>query len=179
MLCPDNPEGASCVTNQGTDCGNIQKYCYNNLESNCDIYGGLYQWTQAMCGSTDPGIQGICPTGWSIPTDTGASTGDLGVLVAYLGSNSASKLAGNDDLWTSGNLRNSADFNTTGFMALPAGLRYSNGSFYNLGSYAFFWSSSEYYGGHSWLRLLLYDYTEVDRDSSGQVYGLSVRCLKN
>ena len=41
----------------------IEKYCYNNDESNCDIYGGLYQWNEMMQYTTTPGVQGICPTG--------------------------------------------------------------------------------------------------------------------
>ena len=55
------------------DNGVIEKYCYDNNISNCEIYGGLYQWTEAMqynpsdakpIGTT----QGICPDGWHIPT---------------------------------------------------------------------------------------------------------------
>jgi len=66
-------------SNQGTDCSSasaIQKYCYNDDEANCNSNnnpnypdGGLYQWNQAMCGSTSPGAQGICPPGWHFPTD--------------------------------------------------------------------------------------------------------------
>ena len=52
--------------------------CYNNDESNCDLYGRLYSRRAAMNDSTcdfrmwcdlgsDP-IQGICPDGWHIPT---------------------------------------------------------------------------------------------------------------
>ncbi|NVN96881.1 hypothetical protein HXX01_01400, partial [Candidatus Nomurabacteria bacterium] len=33
--------------NQTND-NQIEKYCYNDLESNCDIYGGLYQWNEMM-----------------------------------------------------------------------------------------------------------------------------------
>jgi hypothetical protein len=33
------------------------------------IYGMLYQWSAAMNGSTTAGAQGICPTGWHVPTD--------------------------------------------------------------------------------------------------------------
>jgi len=28
--------------------GTIEKYCYNNDEANCAIYGGLYQWNEMM-----------------------------------------------------------------------------------------------------------------------------------
>jgi uncharacterized protein (TIGR02145 family) len=38
------------------------KRCYNNLESNCEIYGGLYSAPAALFN--DP-----CPEGWRLPTD--------------------------------------------------------------------------------------------------------------
>jgi hypothetical protein len=46
----------------------IEKYCYNDDPLNCALYGGLYQWNEAMQWSTTPGTQGICPPGWHIPT---------------------------------------------------------------------------------------------------------------
>jgi len=55
-------------TNQGTSCVNIEKYCESNDIDNCNNYGGVYQWDQAMCGSSTEGAQGICPEGWHIPT---------------------------------------------------------------------------------------------------------------
>ena len=54
--------------NNQTDNNNIEKYCYADLESNCDIYGGLYQWDEMMNYTTQEGTQGICPYGWHIPT---------------------------------------------------------------------------------------------------------------
>jgi len=50
-----------------TDNGEIEKYCYNNLDANCVTYGGLYQWDEAMQYVTTAGTQGICPDGWHIP----------------------------------------------------------------------------------------------------------------
>ena len=48
---------------------NIEKYCYNNVASNCETYGALYHWWEAMAyGSAIPGKQGICPPGFHIPT---------------------------------------------------------------------------------------------------------------
>ncbi len=51
----------------------IQKYCYNNDEANCDEYGALYTWDMAMGGDaqsvTNPsGVDGICPEGWHLPS---------------------------------------------------------------------------------------------------------------
>jgi hypothetical protein len=48
--------------------GMIEKYCYDNKTENCDKYGGLYQWNEAMEYSTKPGAKGICPEGFHIPT---------------------------------------------------------------------------------------------------------------
>jgi hypothetical protein len=56
------------ITNQ-TDNGTTEKYCFNNDPLNCALYGGLYQWNEAMQYVTTPGTQGICPTGWHIPTN--------------------------------------------------------------------------------------------------------------
>ena len=47
----------------------IEKWCYDDLESNCNIYGGLYWWDEIMNYSSIQGVQGICPPGWHIPTD--------------------------------------------------------------------------------------------------------------
>ncbi|MFA4924869.1 MAG: FISUMP domain-containing protein, partial [Ignavibacteriaceae bacterium] len=57
---------------QGTanpsDNGTIEKYCYNNDTANCNKYGGLYQWNEAMQYIKTEKAKGICPTGWHIPT---------------------------------------------------------------------------------------------------------------
>lgn len=52
-----------------TNNGIIKKYCYGDLDSNCNVYGGLYQWDEAMQYVTTEGVKGICPTGWHLPTD--------------------------------------------------------------------------------------------------------------
>lgn len=57
------------VLNQ-TDNGTIEKYCYDDDPTNCNIYGGLYQLEEAMNYNTTESSQGICPAGWHIPSDT-------------------------------------------------------------------------------------------------------------
>ena len=54
--------------------GTIEKYCYNNDAANCAVYGGLYQWDELMnyltsSNATPSGRQGICPDGWHIPSE--------------------------------------------------------------------------------------------------------------
>jgi uncharacterized protein (TIGR02145 family) len=64
----------------------IEKYCCNDDPANCTTYGGLYQWAEAVqfkngaTNTTSPSpaftgnIQGICPTGWHIPTEAEFNT---------------------------------------------------------------------------------------------------------
>ncbi len=58
-----------------------EKYCYDNDSINCDIYGGLYNFTETMdieksCLNSSTGdctgydLEGICPPGWRVPTDS-------------------------------------------------------------------------------------------------------------
>jgi len=51
--------------------------CYELSAKKCDTAGRLYTWSEAMNGSaaTSAGkVQGICPTGWHIPTRSEAET---------------------------------------------------------------------------------------------------------
>ncbi len=50
-----------------SDNNKIEKWCYDDDESNCDSDGGLYSWDEAMQYSTSEGEQGICPNGWHLP----------------------------------------------------------------------------------------------------------------
>ncbi|MEA3479507.1 MAG: FISUMP domain-containing protein [Bacteroidota bacterium] len=56
-------------TEEMTNNGIVEKYCYLNFTSYCEMYGGLYQWHEMMGYDTISGSQGICPTGWHIPSD--------------------------------------------------------------------------------------------------------------
>jgi len=46
-----------------------EKYCYNDLPARCTATGGLYQWEEVMQYDNTPGLQGLCPPGWHIPTE--------------------------------------------------------------------------------------------------------------
>ncbi len=170
----------------GTTCGTIQKYCYNDTVGNCtrnvanNTDGGLYQWAQAMCGSTTAGVQGICPTGWHLPTDAeyigleeylGMCTGVAGSPPPYC--------SGDNGQWrgtTQGTTLKTV--NSSSFSGLLAGTRGADGSFSYLTSSAYFWSSLQS-GGDTFIRSLYSGYATVYRDAHGKAYGYSVRCLKN
>ena len=169
-----------------TDNSTIEKYCSADLTSNCDTYGGLYQWNEMMQYDSTEGIQGICPSGWHLPTDAEYKTLEmyLGMTssdannTGSRGTNEGSKLAGNASLWTNGNLDSNTDFGTSGFTGLPGGDRSTNGSFGYLAHVTYFWSSSEN-GSDGWFRHLSYNSARVDRNYIDQAYGFSVRCVRN
>ncbi len=179
--------GGTYSNGEQTDNGTIEKYCYDDNTNNCNTYGGLYQWNEMMQYVTTEGTQGICPPGWHIPTEA-----EWQILEMHLGMTQAE--AGNVD-WrgthneggklketglTHWNNPNTGATNSSGFTALPGGnLRYSEGLFYYLGQYGYWWSSSIESSGNMWYRFLEDNYDQVGRISGNEAAGLSVRCLKN
>jgi len=151
--------------------GVIEKYCYDDNESNCNTYGGLYQWDELMQYVTTQGAKGLCPVGWHIPTDTEWTT-----LITYLGGES---VAGGKMKSTSGWYNNGNGSNSSGFTALPGGYRDYNGNFSNLAHSAFFWSSSRSGASRAWSRSLDYDYESAGRYGSDKSDGFSCRCLQD
>ncbi|MFC2132271.1 fibrobacter succinogenes major paralogous domain-containing protein [Bacteroidota bacterium] len=136
-------------------------WCYDNIESECEKYGRLYDWETA---------NKVCPQGWKLPSDT-----DWTFLTDFLGNGPGNKLKS-----TAGWSRNGNGDNSSGFNALPGGYRKSNGGFGHLGDSAGFWSSSPRGLSAAWNRGLGYYYDLVSRDGAGRSsFGFSVRCIKN
>jgi uncharacterized protein (TIGR02145 family) len=152
----------------------IEKYCYADLELNCDVYGGLYLWDESMQYSTTEGVQGICPTGWHFPTDAEWST-----LTTYLGGESVAggKLKETGIAhWCSPNI---GATNESGFTALPGGWLSYQEDFGWVGVIGCWWSSSEYYSNTSFGRLINCSYSNVERTAGYKSYGHSIRCIRD
>ncbi|MBE0640467.1 MAG: hypothetical protein IH599_00425, partial [Bacteroidales bacterium] len=158
-----------------SDDGIIEKYCSGNDPNNCLVYGGLYEWNEMMNYSTIQGVQGICPVGWHIPSD-----GEWSQLVIFLGGGSVAGGMLKDNtsaLWMS---PNSGATNSSGFSALPGGIRYSSeGTFPGVGANSYFWTSTITAYDTAWYRRLRHDYVDVIRSANGLMNGHSVRCLKD
>ena len=172
-------------TEEMTDNGVIEKYCYDNDPSNCETYGGLYQWNETMQYTTTQAIQGICPSDWHLPSDdewnilegTVDSQYPVGDPVwngsGWRGYDVGVKLKSTTSWYSGGNGTN--DF---GFTALPGG-SLSDGYFHVLTESGYFWSSSEGSSTYAWYRCLKYDNDEVFRYNYDKNHGRSVRCLHN
>jgi uncharacterized protein (TIGR02145 family) len=170
--------GASGMANNGI----IEKYCYNNNIANCDYYGGLYQWNEIMQYTTQQGTQGICPTGWHLPSDAELCTLTQSIdptvdcnIEGWSGTDVGIKMK-NITGWGSGG----NGTNASGFTALPSGYRYyEDGHFASLGYLTYIWSSTEYYTIYARYRTLYYGYANIDHGFYYKDDGFNVRCVKN
>lgn len=145
-------------------------YCeYNTDSANVPTYGRLYNW-YAVADSRN-----IAPVGWHVATDSEWQTlsdslgGDL-VAGGKL------KEAGTAQ-WNS---PNTGATNESGFSALPGGYRYfGSGTYFTMGNYASFWSSTEYSSSYAWGLFLGYDNLGITRGGYVKGYGFSVRCVRD
>lgn len=161
-------------TTESTNNSQIEKYCYSNITSNCDIYGGLYQWNEMMQYSTVQGVMGVCPIDWHIPAES-----EWILLFNFLGGDSVAggkmKEVGLIH-WASPNYEAT---NFSGFTALPGGYRGVGGDFGNLTFDALFWTSTEITSTHAVVHGLASGFKNVSTSYSQKAFGFSIRCIKD
>jgi uncharacterized protein (TIGR02145 family) len=142
-------------------------------------YGVLYNWPAAMAGSSGSnsnpsGIQGVCPTGWHLPSDA-----EWTELTDYLGGEGVAggklKVTGTTH-WVSPNI---GATNETGFNALPGGFRSNYGTFGFMGMDGQWWSTTVFSSPNIWYRRMYYNGCNVYKRSTYIEMGLSVRCLRD
>ena len=165
--------------NDGTDIPNVVNslawilnyqgaYCdYNNVPSNSNSNGRLYNWFAVSTGK-------LCPKGWHVPSDI-----EWEVLITYLGGVAVAggklKTIGITS-WQSPNLDAS---NSVGFNSLPSGCRYE-GLFRWFGQRSEWWSTTIAANTqHAYTYSLAYDRKSVFIGSMIKNDGLSVRCIKD
>jgi uncharacterized protein (TIGR02145 family) len=169
-------------------------YDYSNSGILLSERGYLYNWPAAMHGAASSndvpsGVQGVCPSGWHLPSDV-----EWEVLTDYVSANYAcggdrwkiAKALASTAWWL--NCENCEDScavgnapsgnNATGFSAVPAGLC-SGSSFYGAFSSAYFWSSTQNDSSRAYGRGLYYYYAYVNGGYDSKYIGYSVRCLRD
>jgi len=170
-------------------------WCYGNIDSNCAKYGRLYQWAAAMAidtsyshnlwqGADSASHQGVCPSGWRVPTDA-----EWGTLIAYVGSDSARIKLSEKNTWASwssstGDISAYQGTDAYGFTVLAAGQResgynYAKGPFIDRGSGAFFHSASESGSAFFLARSFVGIYKNVRPYEGIRIFGYSLRCIWN
>ena len=165
--------------------GILEKYCYNNDSVNCSVYGGLYQWAEAVQyqnGATNGAspnpvfsgqVKGICPTGWHLPSDV-----EWSYIENALGGSTVAggAMKSTNSLWTT---PNTGATNSSGFAVLPSGYRSTSGNFSFINNYPYFWSSTENSSIQAQSRYLHYNFPSVYRNFYSKLFGFSVRCVKD
>ncbi len=140
----------------------VDKFCFNNSTSNCNQYGGLYQWNEAMSHATS-NPQGICPSGWHIP-----SASEWDTLATNLGSNPGSQLK------TGGGTGFDALTDTPYFYEVTGGI-YD----FSTSPWGQFWTSTSS-GGNAQYRKVSSSNSDLDSGNYGSgSEAISVRCVKD
>lgn len=159
-----------------SDNGVVEKYCYENQESNCDIYGGLYQWDEMMQFSLEEGAQGVCPDGYHIPTME-----EIDILVQNIGGYEVAGGALKEEGTQSWNSPNLGATNSSGLTVL------STGSWHNVlnnfiyqGISGTIPSSTELSDTEAEVLHLRYEMEKAYWDNnSGKTMGYPARCIQD
>jgi uncharacterized protein (TIGR02145 family) len=175
----------------------IERHCFNNDQTMCSLYGGLYNFASISCGQSGEKIQGVCPIGWRIPTDNDwmMLETELGMReteidkYGFRGLDEGSKIAGRYDLWKDGYLRQSSSFAISGMNLLPGGYQpgFNIKLFYGLSESAIFWSSTQVNEDEEctfWepayaIREVHYNDTKIKKDCHSRVGTGYLRCVRD
>jgi uncharacterized protein (TIGR02145 family) len=154
----------------------------NGDESSVALYGRLYTWY------TITDSRNLCPEGWHVPTEA-----DRGALMDYIYANGygydgvegdINKSLASTSGWvyysepgTPGN--DPSSNNSSGFSAVPAGMRSRTGFFAGSGEQASIWIATEYDETSAWHFDIMYNrgYLWLFADAKG--LGMSVRCISD
>ena len=155
----------------------------------------LYNWYAVMgIHDTDPNTPNkeFAPEGWHVPTDAEWTTLE-NYLIAngynYDDTTTENKIGkamvsttGWNSSTNTGSIGNDQSLNnSSGFNAFPEGFRIevSPATFYNEGSSAKFWSSTEVSTDDAWSRYLYNSYSFLGRYDYGKRHGFSVRFVRD
>lgn len=155
-------------------------YCYEEEEANCAKYGRLYLWFAAL---------EACPAGWHLPSKeeieellktVGAEQTVIEKHITWIG---AAKKLKSAKGWKKHKDKKGNGKDAFGFTALPAGgMREDmdhNVSYFNQGTDAYFWSSTEYGEFCAYYMRLGNRNGNGSLPSFSRFDGFSVRCLKD
>ncbi len=164
--------------------GILEKYCYRHGTNtsdytNCLAWGALYQWDEAMNHAVTPGAQGICPTGWHLPTEAEYHGLELSLASPP---DEANCDGGRDNVYDCDPAATALSVGgSSGFDCALGGYRASNGYFLSGNSICLLFSS-ELSGGYeiSYMAYPGFDIgTRRRLEDSAWGLGRTVRCVKN
>ncbi len=172
------------------------------IQDNCATYGRLYNWATAMNIETkynsswwdgnDANHQGICPSGWRLPSNEDWDRlfryvdGSSGTSSPYSSSPAGKHLKASTNWDTYEGFEGIENLDTYGFSALPGGHGDPddgyNGLFSTVGYSGIWWSASKgegYINNDAYNRSMVTIYNGAGWGKAPRSNLLSVRCLKN
>ncbi len=155
-LAIDSFHGGSAENGKQSDNGIDEKYCYMNNDENCNTYGGLYSWNEAMKHDSINHPGGICPDGWHIPSEE-----KLSELLFQYPSCPELRIGG-----------------ASGFDAMLGGNSFPH-AFSNLDELGLFWSSSITAGYAAWYVLINKSSGDAIIQLENTQRAFSIRCIKD
>ncbi len=159
------------------------------------IYGALYNWYAVA------NLNGLCPTGWRIPSDIEWTQMENYLMNTYgwtnyysiyetngIGKHIKSCRQVNSPLggecntsvhprWNAHNNHFGTD--SFGFSALPHSHRLDNGGFWPIGVNSAWWTLSEFSTSRAWYRNTNSDISYLFRNHYPKTTGFGIRCIKN
>jgi len=154
----------------------------------------LYNWFAVMgIHDNDPNTPNkeFAPEGWHVPSDAEWTTLENHLIANgynydgtttenYIAKAMASTTGWISDTGTGAPGNDQSLNNDSGFNAFPEGLRFIDGSFYDEGYLAIFWSSTEFDAIYAWNRNLNYNFSDLYRSlSDDKRIGFSVRFVRD
>ena len=141
-----------------------ESWCYEDDESNCNVYGRLYSWNAATLNGTK---QGSCPEKWHVSTKD-----DWENLINAVGNDpSVGKLLKDPAFYKSGPMNK----NDYGFSALGAGV--VDTAYHGLETEAHFWTANAYNDSTAYYYSMAVGSKSVTKLVKDKKQGRSVRCV--
>jgi uncharacterized protein (TIGR02145 family) len=166
--------------------GIIEKYCYNNIEDSCSIYGGLYHWGEMMQYMTGQVVQGICPPGWHVPGDEeckvleGAVDSQYGIGNPLWNSSGVRGFDAGIVMKATTNWNNGCTgTDLFGFSVLASGARSTNPNFFDIGDYGYWWTATQTGANTAWERDIFCSNSGISRGNYYKTNAMPVRCIKD
>ena len=145
---------------------------YNNNETLGNIHGKLYNWFTVSQSINNN--KNVCPTGWHVP-----SNNEWNILTDYLGGYGIAGGKLKEVGYTNWNNPNTDATNISLFTALPSGNLSHDGYYGYIGSYGYWWSSTDKVAEAAWGSHMYSNSGDVGYDGYNKNAGFSIRCLKD
>lgn len=148
---------------------------YNNDSANYSKYGRLYNWYAVH----DP--RGLAPRGWHVPTNQ-----EWDVLTKHIEPSADTSTPGYIGTVVGNSLKSTVDWgnggvgtNSSGFTALPGGIRVQGGVFGAARFWGIWWAVGNPDPWNGWYRLLHSNTSQMLKERYTKSFGLSVRVVKD